>query len=148
METGRSWHPACRGAGGGRHGLQLWTSLPPAQKSAEPAYTSYRASEIPAIRRDGVTVRILAGALEDATGPMTLATPTVFAHAQLDAGAAVQRVAGDRRRGARAGAADLAPARSRSWRERSSPSWHAGVDHIVMAFPLLLADSIRRNDKS
>jgi redox-sensitive bicupin YhaK (pirin superfamily) len=74
---------------GGRHGLQLWTSLPPPQKSAEPTYASYRASEIPEIRRDGVTVRIIAGSLENATGPMTLATPTVFAHAQLDAGATV-----------------------------------------------------------
>jgi redox-sensitive bicupin YhaK (pirin superfamily) len=74
---------------GGRHGLQLWTSLPPAQKSAEPAYASYRASEIPEIRRDGATVRVIAGSLENATGPMMLATPTVFAHAQLDAGATV-----------------------------------------------------------
>ncbi len=72
---------------GGRHGLQLWTSLPPAQKLAEPTYRSWRAGDIPEIRHDGARVRVIAGSVEDATGPMALATPTVFAHVALDAGA-------------------------------------------------------------
>ena len=72
---------------GGRHGLQLWTSLPPAQKFAEPTYKSWRASDIPEIRRAGARVRVIAGRMEDVTGPMALATPTVFAHATLEAGA-------------------------------------------------------------
>ena len=72
---------------GGRHGLQLWTSLPPAQKFAEPTYKSWRASDIPEIRRAGGRVRVIAGRMEDVTGPMALATPTVFAHATLEAGA-------------------------------------------------------------
>src|SRR5512139_77976 len=74
---------------GGRHGLQLWTSLPPAQKFAEPTYRSWRAADIPEIRQAGARVRVIAGSVEDATGPMALATPTVFAHAVLDAGATV-----------------------------------------------------------
>lgn len=73
---------------GGRHGLQLWTSLPPALKLAEPTYRSWRRGDIPEIDRDGVRVRIIAGSIEGATGPMVLATPTVFAHVGLDAGAA------------------------------------------------------------
>jgi redox-sensitive bicupin YhaK (pirin superfamily) len=73
---------------GGRHGLQLWTSLPPAQKLAEPTYKSWRAGDIPEIRRDGARVRVIAGSIEGAIGPMVLATPTVFAHVALDAGAA------------------------------------------------------------
>jgi redox-sensitive bicupin YhaK (pirin superfamily) len=72
---------------GARHGLQMWTSLPPAQKHAEPTYRSWRAADIPEIRRDGARVRVIAGTVEDAAGPMALATPTVFAHATLDAGA-------------------------------------------------------------
>lgn len=72
---------------GGRHGLQLWTSLPPAQKFAEPTYKSWRAGDIPEIRREGARVRLIAGSIEGATGPMVLATPTVFAHVGLDAGA-------------------------------------------------------------
>ena len=72
---------------GGRHGLQLWTSLPPAQKFAEPTYRSWRASDIPEIRRPGARVRVIAGTMEDVTGPMALATPSLFAHAALEAGA-------------------------------------------------------------
>jgi redox-sensitive bicupin YhaK (pirin superfamily) len=32
---------------GGRHGLQLWTTLPAAQKFDEPTYASFRAADIP-----------------------------------------------------------------------------------------------------
>ena len=74
---------------GGRHGLQLWTSLPPAEKFAEPAYASWRAADIPLLERPGARVRVVAGSIEGATGPMVLATPTVFAHVQLDAAAAL-----------------------------------------------------------
>jgi redox-sensitive bicupin YhaK (pirin superfamily) len=72
---------------GGRHGLQLWTSLPAAQKFAEPAYKSYRAAEIPAIGLPGVDVRVIAGRVAAAEGPMKMTTPTVFAVVRLEAGA-------------------------------------------------------------
>lgn len=74
---------------GGRHGLQLWTSLPPAMKSAEPAYASFRAADIPEIRHEGAKVRVIAGKLDDVEGPMKNATPTIFAHVQLDVGASI-----------------------------------------------------------
>jgi redox-sensitive bicupin YhaK (pirin superfamily) len=74
---------------GGRHGLQLWTSLPPAQKLAEPTYKSWRAGDIPEIRKPGACVRVIAGSVEGVVGPMALATPTVFAHATLEAGTAL-----------------------------------------------------------
>jgi redox-sensitive bicupin YhaK (pirin superfamily) len=72
---------------GGRHGLQLWTSLPPAQKLIEPVYASYRAADIPVIASPGVDVRVIAGRVGDAEGPMKMTTPTVFAVARLEAGA-------------------------------------------------------------
>ena len=74
---------------GGRHGLQLWTSLPPAQKFDEPTYASIRAADIPEIRRPGARVRVIAGSLDGVTGPMALATPSLFALAELEAGATV-----------------------------------------------------------
>jgi redox-sensitive bicupin YhaK (pirin superfamily) len=74
---------------GGRHGLQLWTNLPPGQKLVEPAYASYRAARIPLIERAGARVRVVVGRVDDVVGPMVLATPTVFAHVQLDPGAAI-----------------------------------------------------------
>ncbi|HEY8009960.1 MAG TPA: pirin family protein [Rudaea sp.] len=74
---------------GGRHGLQLWTSLPPAMKFAEPAYASFRAADIPEIKRDDAKVRVMAGTVDGITGPMKNATPTIFAHVHLDPGASV-----------------------------------------------------------
>lgn len=74
---------------GGRHGLQLWTSLPPSMKFAEPAYASFRTADIPEVRHPGASVRVLAGKVDDVTGPMRNATPTVFAYVRLEAGAHV-----------------------------------------------------------
>lgn len=74
---------------GGRHGLQLWTSLPPAQKLAEPAYASYRAADIPEITQGDARIRVIAGQLEDAHGPMRTVSPTLLAHLRLAAGASV-----------------------------------------------------------
>ena len=72
---------------GGRHGLQLWTSLPPSQKLAEPTYASFRAAEIPEVTRDGARLRVIAGSVDGIEGPMKLATATTFAHIHLAAGA-------------------------------------------------------------
>lgn len=74
---------------GGRHGLQLWTALPPAQKLVEPAYASFRAAAIPEIVRDGARVRVLAGRVDGIDGPMQLATPTTWAVVRLEAGASI-----------------------------------------------------------
>jgi len=71
---------------GGRHGLQLWASLPPTLKHAEPAYASFRAADIPETATAGARVRVVAGRVNGADGPMALATPTVLAHVRLDAG--------------------------------------------------------------
>ena len=74
---------------GGRHGLQLWTSLPPGQKLAEPSYASFRAADIPEIVRGGARMRVIAGQIDDTRGPMKLATATTLVHVHLDAAATV-----------------------------------------------------------
>ena len=74
---------------GGRHGLQLWTSLPPTQKFAEPAYVSYRAADIPEIEHDGARTRVITGTVGGVDGPMTTVSPTVLAHVRLEPGASV-----------------------------------------------------------
>ena len=74
---------------GARHGLQLWTSLPPGEKFAAPAYASWRAAAIPRVDRPGARVDVIAGRVADAEGPMRLATPTLFAHVRLEPGASV-----------------------------------------------------------
>ncbi len=74
---------------GGRHGLQLWTSLPPSKKFAEPDYASFRAADIPEIHLPGASVRVIAGKVGDTTGPMKTTSPTVFAHVHLESGARI-----------------------------------------------------------
>lgn len=74
---------------GGRHGLQLWVSLPPELKEAEPSYRSFRAAEIPLAVGDGSSLRVIAGTVNDLQGPMILSGGAVFAHAHVEAGAVV-----------------------------------------------------------
>ena len=71
----------------GRHGLQLWTSLPPEMKHHAPRYQSYRADRFPLIDRDGVRGKVLAGQVDGQEGPIHLASPTVWAvlHLKQDA---------------------------------------------------------------
>lgn len=73
----------------GRHGLQLWTSLPAEQKLADPAYVSFRSVDIPEIKHAGALVRVIAGQIDGVEGPMKTASPTIFAHIHLDPGASV-----------------------------------------------------------
>ncbi len=75
---------------GGRHGLQLWTSLPSAQKFIEPAYASFRAANIPHVECPGATIDVVAGNVAGATGPMVLTTPTIFAIVHLDPAATIR----------------------------------------------------------
>ncbi|MES2184816.1 MAG: pirin family protein [Pseudomonadota bacterium] len=72
---------------GGRHGLQLWTKLPSALQLSAPTYASFRAADIPEVGGDGVATRVVAGQVTRVQGPMRLASPTVFAHVRLAAGA-------------------------------------------------------------
>ncbi|TSH96620.1 pirin family protein [Verticiella sediminum] len=71
----------------GRHGLQLWISLPPELKLAEPSYTSIRAADIPRVDGTGSRVYVVAGDVNGVRGPMALSGGAVFARLQLDAGA-------------------------------------------------------------
>jgi len=72
---------------GGRHGLQLWTSLPPSKKLIEPAYKSFRAADIPHVEQGGATIDVVAGQVANVTGPMQLTSPTTFAVIHLKPGA-------------------------------------------------------------
>ncbi len=74
---------------GGRHGLQLWTSLPPELKHTEPRYASFRHDAIPEVKQIGSRLRVIAGTVNDITGPMHTLTHAVFAHISLDPGASI-----------------------------------------------------------
>lgn len=53
-------------------GFQLWVNLPAKQKMSAPRYQNIHSSEIPIIERDrGASVRVIAGTVDGATGPIT-----------------------------------------------------------------------------
>ena len=56
---------------GNIYGFQLWVNLPAAQKMGQPRYQEVNSSTIPVIERDGATVRLVAGELDGARGPVT-----------------------------------------------------------------------------
>lgn len=72
---------------GGRHGLQLWTSLPPELKLTEPSYRSFDAAELPTFVDGESRLVVIAGHVNCLDGPMSLSGGAVFARLQLAAGA-------------------------------------------------------------
>lgn len=88
MHTGRGLLHAERPFGP-RHGLQMWTSLPPDLKQSEPLYRSFPAAAIPQIDEAGARIRVVTGNIGGAIGPAVFARPTVFAHLSVDAGATI-----------------------------------------------------------
>lgn len=68
-----------------RHGLQLWTSLPPSKKMLDPSYKSYRKESIPTIAKDNAQIRVISGTVDDVTGPVETVTDNTFAYVTLAA---------------------------------------------------------------
>ncbi|SKB65308.1 pirin family protein [Luteibacter sp. 22Crub2.1] len=70
-------------------GFQLWVNLPASDKMIAPRYQDIPPGDIPVVQpADGVTVRVVAGELAGATGPVSgIATQPVYLDIALDAGA-------------------------------------------------------------
>lgn len=60
-----------RGESGNIYGFQLWVNLPATQKMDQPRYQEVNSSSIPIIKKDGATIRLVAGELDGVTGPVT-----------------------------------------------------------------------------
>lgn len=90
MTAGRGIVHAERPSPGGLHGLQLWTSLPRAQKRREPVYQHFDAGALPEFEKDGVKVRVVGGTLGGVTSPAQASSPTLLAHAAFGKYASVE----------------------------------------------------------
>ncbi len=90
MTAGRGIVHAERPSPGGLHGLQLWTSLPRAQKRREPVYQHFDAGSLPEFERDGVRVRVVGGTLGGVTSPAQASSPTLLAHAAFGKSASIE----------------------------------------------------------
>ncbi|MCZ2127288.1 MAG: pirin family protein [Anaerolineales bacterium] len=60
-----------RGANGNIYGFQLWVNLPSAQKMSEPRYQEIVGATIPVVEKDGAKIRLVAGEINGARGPVT-----------------------------------------------------------------------------
>ncbi len=76
-----------RGGGETLHGLQLWVALPMAEEETAPAFVHTAAADIPALRQDGIMLRVVAGALHGLRSPVATLWNTLFAEARMQAGA-------------------------------------------------------------
>lgn len=74
---------------GGRHGLQMWTSLPSHLKASAPTYSRYLADEITSVADDKATLKVICGTVNGVKGPVVLARETLLAHAIVPPGAMV-----------------------------------------------------------
>lgn len=57
-------------AHGSMHGFQLWANLPAAQKMTAPKYRDIRADQVPEVVVSGVRIKVIAGSIGGAKGPM------------------------------------------------------------------------------
>jgi quercetin 2,3-dioxygenase len=72
-------------------GFQLWVNLPSKDKMTTPRYQDIAPERIPELVQDGVTVRVIAGTLADAHGPVQdVATSPVYLDLRLPAGAGIE----------------------------------------------------------
>ena len=76
-----------RGPSGIIDGFQLWVNLPAAEKMSTPRYQEVAADSIPAVEKDGLKVRVVAGEYEGITGPVTeIAASPLYMDVTLDLG--------------------------------------------------------------
>lgn len=74
-----------RGPSGTIYGFQLWVNLPSHLKMSEPRYQEVNTSTIPTYEKNGVKIRIVAGTVEDVTGPvLDIAAAPLYMDVQLD----------------------------------------------------------------
>jgi quercetin 2,3-dioxygenase len=59
-----------RGESGKIDGFQLWVNLPARLKMSEPRYQEVNAASIPTLEKNGARIRVVAGRVEDVTGPV------------------------------------------------------------------------------
>jgi len=75
-----------RGGGEPLHGLQLWVALPAKDEEIAPAFAHTAAADIPELREDGMTLRVVAGKLNGLQSPVVTSWDTLFLEARLKAG--------------------------------------------------------------
>jgi redox-sensitive bicupin YhaK (pirin superfamily) len=76
-----------RAAGHELFGIQAWVALPRTHEESEPAFTHFGTAELPVLSDGGMTVRLIVGDMAGRHSPVTLPMATIYADAELSAGA-------------------------------------------------------------
>lgn len=76
-----------RRAGVRIHGIQSWVALPIELEETEPRFEHHPSASIPNVRLDGATLDVIAGTAYGERSPVGVLSPTLYVHAQLEAGA-------------------------------------------------------------
>jgi redox-sensitive bicupin YhaK (pirin superfamily) len=61
--------------GGTLEAIQLWVNLPKAFKMVPPKYQHLKSDQIPVVKKEGVSIKVVAGQFEDQKGPIQTHTP-------------------------------------------------------------------------
>ena len=69
------------------HGIQSWIALPDDQEEIEPAFVHTPASDLPEIKQDGATVRIIMGEAFGQRSPVSTYSSTLYLDCELQQGA-------------------------------------------------------------
>src|SRR5664279_4388550 len=80
---------AVRSRGHRLHGIQSWIGLPVADEEAAPSFQHVASRDLPTIRRDGVTLKIVTGEAFGLKSPVEVFSPIFYVDARFAAGTAL-----------------------------------------------------------
>ena len=80
---------AVRSRGHRLHGIQSWIGLPVADEEAAPSFQHIASRDLPTIRRDGVTMKIVTGEAFGLKSPVEVFSPIFYVDARFAAGTAL-----------------------------------------------------------
>ncbi|QBQ95738.1 pirin family protein [Paraburkholderia pallida] len=80
---------AARKTGLTMHGIQTWVALPFEHEDTEPSFFHHAAATLPAIERNGVSMRVIAGTAFGATSPVATFSGTLYVAAEFAPGSAI-----------------------------------------------------------
>ncbi|WP_028216072.1 pirin family protein [Paraburkholderia oxyphila] len=80
---------AARKTGLTMHGIQTWVALPLEHEDTEPSFFHHPAATLPAIERNGVSMRVIAGTAFGATSPVATFSGTLYVAAEFAPGSAI-----------------------------------------------------------
>jgi redox-sensitive bicupin YhaK (pirin superfamily) len=79
--------PEERAAGHRLHGLQSWVALPKDHERVEPSFSHQAKAALPAMRRPGISMRLLAGSLFGERAPTPTFSPIFYVAVEMEEGA-------------------------------------------------------------